>query len=63
MVCPYIIEVWKEIKALTSLKVVWSGMTMEEGLKYRCNNPLVEVFKALPLIVAWGVASQACQLV
>jgi hypothetical protein len=51
MSCAYIVQVWKDMEDLASLKDVYVGNSNEKILKSWCNNPALKRFKALPLII------------
>jgi hypothetical protein len=42
------------MEGLTRLRFVWSG-DFKEGLRIWCENENTKGFRALPLIVVWGI--------
>lgn len=51
----YIKQVWLEVEVLTSLRNVWSVDSIEVGLRGWAENIDIKAYKALHVILAWGV--------
>jgi len=53
--CPFSGSVWKEIEVFTGLRNIWEGQNVKECMNAWCQNPLVRMYTALLIIVAWGI--------
>jgi hypothetical protein len=42
------------VEALTWMKDVWKGPSLEEILRIWCENKNLKRYKALPIIISWG---------
>jgi hypothetical protein len=47
--------VWKEVEIIIGPSNVWSGASIEDGSRVWCENRVVESYKALLVILAWGI--------
>jgi hypothetical protein len=55
MLYPYTKHVWKEVVSIIVIRDVYNGGIIEEGLRAWCENVNVKSYKALYVILAWGI--------
>lgn len=48
--CPFAIQVWKDVSQWLCVKNVWQGGTVEEGLKVWFQRQDLKNFRAVPFI-------------
>jgi hypothetical protein len=53
--CPFTIKVWTETSVSLKQNCLWAGESMESAWKTWTDTPGNKDFKALPLLISWGI--------
>ena len=55
LLCPYIIEVWKECTNIFGIQCHWKGLSILQAWENWRRSVSLETMTSLPLLVIWGV--------